>query len=227
MRDIILDGKKIQVDIVHKPIKHAYIRIKDRNSIFVTAGLHFSEQALSDLIRRHQQKLIRMLNSIQAQPLYEANQTAIFGKLFQIEERESSKTTIVVDHDRVVIAGKRKDLRWKALERYYQQEVINAATDLLADMNESLGQEIRLSGIILKSQRMKTQLGSCMPAKRIIKLNSILGRFERRYLQAILIHELIHLQIRGHQEDFYRFLYRYLPNYHILRKELLAFLKQM
>lgn len=227
MWDWVVDARHIRIEVIRKPIKHAYIRVKEKNCLLVTAGNQVSDQAIRDLIQKHRRKLIRMLNSVETKPLTDANQIAVFGVSFHIEEVEAERSSLTIESQRIILYGKRKDLRLKALERFYQKVVIDAATEMLADLDQSLGRDIRLTAITLKSQRMKSQLGSCIPAKRIIKLNSLLGRLDKRYCRAILIHELIHLQIAGHQADFYRLMERYLPEYRVLRRELLAILKRI
>jgi hypothetical protein len=227
MAEVKLGNRLITYDVIRKPIKHAYIRVKEKDSLMITCGQHFSEQALVNLICRHQTKLIRMLDSIRANPIYDPHQIRFFGKEYALEERLGSHSDIWIETDRMVICGKRKDLRLRRLEKFYQQEVIQAATEMLADLNDTLGREIRLTAITLKCQRMRSQLGSCIPSRRIIKLNSVLGEVDLRYCRAILIHELIHLQIGGHQNDFYQMMERYLPNYRRLRKELMDYLRNM
>jgi len=69
-------------------------------------------------------------------------------------------------------------------------------------------------------------LGNCNRIKRTIKLNSVLARYEMKYLEAILIHELVHLNVSGHQANFYRLLLKYVPNYRSIKRELVAILKQ-
>jgi predicted metal-dependent hydrolase len=67
---------------------------------------------------------------------------------------------------------------------------------------------------------MKTRLGSCNTPKRKINLNSILARFDIKYLRAVLIHEIVHLKVRNHQKKFYEELLRIEPDYYKLNKEL-------
>ncbi len=84
--------------------------------------------------------------------------------------------------------------------------------------NRSL--DIDISDLIIRSQLMKTRLGSCNTPKRKINLNSILARFDIKYLRAVLIHEIVHLKVRNHQKKFYEELLRIEPDYYKLNKEL-------
>ena len=60
---------------------------------------------------------------------------------------------------------------------------------------------------------------------QVIKLNSILARFDIKYLRAVLIHEIVHLKVKNHQKAFYDVLLKYEPNYRHIRKELTNILK--
>ena len=56
--------------------------------------------------------------------------------------------------------------------------------------------------------------------KRIVKLNTILARFNQAYTKIILIHELIHLKVHNHQNDFYHYIDKLIPNYRVYKSEL-------
>ncbi|OQX93192.1 MAG: hypothetical protein B6I17_03805 [Tenericutes bacterium 4572_104] len=77
-----------------------------------------------------------------------------------------------------------------------------------------------VDNVSYKTQLMKSRYGSCIPKKRIIKLNTLLARFKEKYLKTILIHELIHLEVHNHQEEFYYYMNKLVPQYKIIKKEL-------
>lgn len=224
--DTIEIGNRILVlEVVHKPIKHTYIRIKAKNHLLITTSRQTKPDAIKQLIFKNQNKIIRMLDSLKDKPIFAIDKAMIFGVEYPILYREGIKSRVTLNPEELIVYGSRWDLQAKSIEKLYEKLVVDTAKSILEPLKTNLGTEWDLEGIMLKSQRMKTQLGSCIPSKRIIKLNSVLGRFDQKYLRMILIHELIHLKVSGHQANFYRLLLRYIPNYRMLRKELLEKLK--
>ena len=75
-------------------------------------------------------------------------------------------------------------------------------------------------------QRMKTKWGSCNIADKRIWLNLELAKKPPQCLEYILVHELVHLHERNHNQNFKELMDRFLPDWRtrrdILKKEPLA-----
>jgi predicted metal-dependent hydrolase len=62
-------------------------------------------------------------------------------------------------------------------------------------------------------KRMKTRWGTCNIASCRLWLNLELARKPEECLEYILVHELLHLLERSHNEKFYRHMDHLLPNW--------------
>lgn len=69
---------------------------------------------------------------------------------------------------------------------------------------------------------MTTRWGSCTPATGRIRLNLRLGLMDPRFLEYVLVHELMHLWVSGHGDEFRRRMDVALPQWRRLRRELNA-----
>jgi len=67
---------------------------------------------------------------------------------------------------------------------------------------------------------MKTRWGSCNIEQRRIWLNLELAKKPPEFLEYILVHELLHLHERNHNERFKRLLEQFLPNWRTSQKTL-------
>ncbi|MDQ1454095.1 MAG: hypothetical protein QOK38_3961, partial [Acidobacteriaceae bacterium] len=67
-------------------------------------------------------------------------------------------------------------------------------------------------------QRMKTKWGSCNQGSRTIRLNTDLARKPRECLEYIVVHEMAHLLVRHHNDQFGMLMDRHLPNWKQLRQ---------
>ncbi len=227
MFEIHIGRHRVRCQVIYKPIRHTYIRIKDQDLLQISTPRHTQIEAIRNLILKNEPKLTRMLESVQAKPIFAFESTWLWGHKYPIQLIGGKKARVAFKGDYLECAGTDKDLMLVALEEFYVREVITRATELMQSFQKEMASDIDISHVTLKSQRMKSRLGSCIPQKKIIKLNSILARLSPIYIRAILIHELVHLNVSNHQAAFYRLLLKYEPDYRRLRKELLKEMKMI
>ena len=72
----------------------------------------------------------------------------------------------------------------------------------------------------VKARYMKSRWGVCNSKTKIITLNSILALLDKKYLDYVVLHEIIHLKVSNHGRDFYNLMDLYMPNWKQIRKEL-------
>ena len=82
---------------------------------------------------------------------------------------------------------------------------------------------MNIEGVTWIVKRMKTRWGSCVEKKKLIQLNLELARLPRRCIEYVIVHELCHLSVHGHNRMFENLITKYLPNWQSLRNELNSF----
>lgn len=90
------------------------------------------------------------------------------------------------------------DNRLKLLNRFYREEMQRSMTKLLPVWQKKLGVEAHSIGI----KKMKTKWGSCNIQTKSIWLNLELAKKPIECMEYILVHELVHLYERHHNERF-------------------------
>lgn len=90
-------------------------------------------------------------------------------------------------------------------EAFGGDEELARRADLLADrwLDGVRATSVRWSG------RMQRRWGSCTPSQGTIRISRRLAAFPAYVLDAILVHELAHLQVPGHGPDFWELAGRY------------------
>jgi len=73
---------------------------------------------------------------------------------------------------------------------------------------------------------MKTAFGLCYAGRNEIVLNTELVMYERKYVQYVILHELVHFYVQNHSKEFYRLFEKLEPNWRYYKKELNALHKQ-
>ncbi|MFA7105993.1 MAG: YgjP-like metallopeptidase domain-containing protein, partial [Candidatus Izemoplasmatales bacterium] len=167
------------------------------------------------------QRFILKTRVIPENSLYNQDKMLIWGREYNVIKFDGKKLKI---EDNTVYFPERFDE--KNIEDFYRKQTIKLAISMIDEELVYSIKDIDLSNLIVKAQLMKSRLGSCHSTKRIIKLNSILARFDEKYLRAVLVHEIVHLRVGNHQTKFYQLLEKYIPDYRILSKQLNNLVKQ-
>ncbi len=102
------------------------------------------------------------------------------------------------------------------LNDWYRAELKKIIPELLRKWEPIIGKEADDWGI----KKMKTKWGSCNIEKRRIWLNLELAKKPLECLEYILVHELVHLHERNHNERFKALLDQFLPNWKTSQKTL-------
>lgn len=74
---------------------------------------------------------------------------------------------------------------------------------------------------------MKSRWGSFNPRTHHVRLNTSLVHFHPRYLEYVLVHEMVHFDVRGHGPQFQRRMDRHLPDWKDRRRTLHATADQL
>ena len=116
-----------------------------------------------------------------------------------------------------VKAGASVDVKEKLLNSWYREELKKEIPILLEKWEPIIGEKVNAWGV----RKMKTKWGSCNIEQRKISLNLELAKKPPECLEYIIVHELVHLLERNHNDRFRGFMEKYLPKWRA-RRELLS-----
>lgn len=219
MDRIILSGRLIPVQIVFKKIRHTYLRIKPDKSLLITTSKRTSESSIEAFILSNEHKIIKSINQF-SEPLTPliSDKIKVFGQEFAAIYNPNLKSSWIFDGQ--VFYYKNESKKLTALKSFYAKLVIEKSYKLLEKWHPVISKDFNVDRILIKSRFMRSQFGSCQSSKRLINMNSVLACFDMTFLETILIHELVHIKVQNHGIEFYNLLYKYVPNYTSIRKEL-------
>lgn len=95
------------------------------------------------------------------------------------------------------------------LENYYRQVLREKIQTCINQYEKILNESIQG----FKIQKMKRIWGSCNIAKRTLLFNLELAKAPSEGIEYVVVHELLHLKARHHNEYFRDLLSLYLPNW--------------
>lgn len=106
--------------------------------------------------------------------------------------------------------------RHEVMQEWYRQRL----KDILPPMISKWEKEMRIKVDDWQIKKMKTKWGSCNTNARRIWLNLELAKKPVRCIEYIVVHELVHLLERHHNEYFVAYMDKYLPQWKQLKVEL-------
>jgi predicted metal-dependent hydrolase len=145
----------------------------------------------------------------------------VLGKRYRLQliERDAKPEVVLLKSGKLklyVRAGSSVESKELILNAWYREELKRLIPDLLDKWQPVVGRKAKDWGI----KRMKTKWGSCNTEARRIWLNLELAKKPLVCLEYILVHELVHLHERRHNQRFKDILDRCMPNWRVRQKTL-------
>ncbi|OZB42101.1 MAG: metal-dependent hydrolase [Alishewanella sp. 34-51-39] len=188
----------ITLDLQRKPIKNLHISVlPPEGKVRVSAPLKLSDTA----IRMAVVKRIAWIREQQAD--------------FAAQPRQSEREMCTGETHYLWGRGYRLDVA-QILQDWYRTILRKRVEPLIQQWQERIGVTASFVGI----KRMKTKWGSCNPSTGRIWLNLELVKKPPECLEFIIVHELVHLLERHHNERFKALMQQHLPKWPEYRRTL-------
>ncbi len=136
--------------------------------------------------------------------------------LLQIEEVEAPPRVEVQPRRLVLLVrpGSTSEKRQSILASWYRDQLRKEAAILI----DKWEQQLNVQANRLFVQAMTRQWGSCNPKSRNIRLNTQLAQKPKGCLDYVVLHELAHLSVPSHGEEFIALLDSHLPDWEERRR---------
>ncbi len=219
----------MEVSVLRKAIRHLRLGVYPPDGrVRVAAPLAVSDAAIRLAILSRLEWIRRQLARFEGQPR-PSGQEMISGeshfflgqgyRLNVIPRQGPSRVALSGSTASVDLyirpAATRQD-RARVLQRWYRQELRELIPPLLARWQPVLGVQAAEWGV----KRMRTRWGSCNIRARRIWLSLELVRKPVECLEYVLVHELVHLLERRHNQRFISYMDQFLPTWRLARAEL-------
>jgi len=226
--DYSIDVRGTAVDVVHKDIKHVYIRVYPPNGrVRVSAPHRFERRAvrmavISRLGWIHRQRAKFLDQDRQPRPEFVTGESHFFGgRRYRLDVTEQSGPPSVrlVDNSTMAMCvrpGADRNVREAVLDRWYRRHLRNRLPVLVAKWEPEMG--VRVNEVRIR--KMKTRWGTCNPDARRIWLNLELARKPASCLEYVVVHEMVHLIERRHNDRFRKLMDRFMPLWRSHRDDL-------
>ena len=215
----------LSVEVTVKPIKNLYLSVVPPDgSVRISApeGMspdHVRAYAIGKLgwIRRQQTRLAGQQRESPRQ-VVERESHHLWGRRLLLQIQEVNTAPRIEVHPRRLVLFIRPsataEKRQSILAAWYRKELRSEAATLINTWQKRL--DVQANKLFI--QAMTRKWGSCNPKSRNIRLNTQLAQKPKGCLEYVVLHELAHLRVPSHGEEFVALLDSHLPDWQERRR---------
>lgn len=217
----------ITVDVVKKKIKNLHLAVyPPTGRVRIAAPLQTNDEAIrlfaiSKLgwIKRHQ-KTFANQDRESAREFVSGESHYFNGKRFLLKVIEQNETPkVVMQHKKIelyVKQGSTTKQKATVLNEWFREQLKNQIPELIEKWEGTMKVKLNNWGV----KQMKTKWGTCNIEEKRIWLNLELAKKPTRCLEYIIVHEMVHLLERHHNDSFVSHMDKYFPQWRICKMEL-------
>jgi len=217
----------LEISIERKDIKNLHIGVYPPNgTIRIATPLRLNDEAVRlavisrlSWIKKQQQSFLNQARQSKRE-MISGESHYLFGKRYLLEIRyESSKYQIIKKHSKLQLYVKKNTTiknRLKVLEKFYRENLTLELEKLIFKWEQIVGVKINL----WKIQKMKTMWGSCNIKNKQLIFNLELAKVPIECIEYIVLHEILHLLERHHNEYFRSLMDKYMSDWQIRKESL-------
>lgn len=218
----------ITVDVIYKDIKNIHLAVyPPAGRVRIAVPLKTNEDAIRLFVITRlawiKRKQSEFKNQERQSPREFKNREShyFFGKryLLNIIEEEAppkivlrSKTHIDLYVRPNTDAGK----KYEIMNEWYRKQIKLIIPDLIIKWEKKIGVQVEEWQVKI----MRTKWGACNIEKKRIWINLELAKKPIHCLEYIIVHEMVHLLERHHNQQFMDYMDRFLPNWRQYKSEL-------
>lgn len=220
----------LKVDVVRKQIKNLHLGVyPPRGRVRVAAPLGLTRDAVRLAVIDKLSWIKRQRAKFEAQPRQSVRELVsgethyFLGRRYRLRVIERSGRAEVVQNGKhgiilYVRPHSDRECRERLLLEWYRVQLKELAGPLLTKWQKTLHVQVSSWGV----RKMKTKWGSCNPLTGHVLVNLELAKKPVQCLEYVIVHELVHLLERKHNDRFIALIDKHLPNWKQYRDELNA-----
>lgn len=223
-----LDVSPFSLEVVRKRIKHIYFRVyPHQKKILVSVPIRLSHEELEKAVLSKKEWLLRQIKraeSHQPQKLLKfLTENAVWfrGRQYPVKicPAAGSGRRTVLENGRIKIDIKRgasPEQAEKRLENWLRKQLTREIGILVEKWVPAIGVKVAEYRV----RKMKTRWGSCNIRVRRIWLNLALVHLPVEFLEYVVVHEMVHLLERKHNQRFKSYMDIFIPDWRQMKAQM-------
>jgi predicted metal-dependent hydrolase len=220
---VTLNISGIPIEICKKNIKNMHLYVKPPNgNVTVSAPLTMNDEAIERFVRTKagwiKQQVAKFDNQArQSEREYVSGETMyVWGKQYYVQTVYGGRNSLTLSGDKAVLTVRREstaEQREKFVREWYRGLLKAEITRLLPKWEKITG----LKASNWQTKYMTTRWGTCSTKTGKIWLNLQLAKKTPECLEYIILHELVHLVEKKHDERFISLMNKFMPMWREVR----------
>ncbi len=222
-----IELREISIDVEQKDIKNIHLSVYPPNG---RVKISAPKRMDLDTIRvfaisklkwiRKKQKVFENQDRESPREYLSKESHYFWGKRYLLKITENNeKPKVTLKHSQIELfirPNTSTEKRQEIIGEWYRSKIKNVVPDIIDKWEKRIGVSSNKFGI----KKMRTKWGTCNIESKRIWLNLELAKKPIGCLEYIVVHELIHLLERNHNDRFRRYLEKYMPKWKYYRDEL-------
>ena len=213
----IKENKFIEYELVIND-KYPFLDEIKNKIVYLNVRKKYDKEEVKRFIDRHFEHWYLMINDKEYKKFYGKKVVHYLGKPYFAKIKKADKDEVVFSKDTITLYCKNntitqhKAIYRKCLKKAVEETIVKLYYEMQNDFNDIIIPKIIVKG--LKGER-------CLGYNEgdLICIERDLGRYDEKYIKAVLYHELCHCYIREHNEAFYKLLDKKMKNGSKIDKE--------
>ena len=223
IKEIVLNGKRIEYELQRKDVKNINLRIKADRTIFLSANPHVSEQIIEDFIESKSGYILKALAHYEELAKYAPKpKQYIDGETFRIlghDRRlkvvEGNTNKVESDESYITLTVKNPSdyvLKKKTIDKW----LMGICKDIVQSLCDAIYPKFQKYGIAyptIRYRNMISRWGSCQPKRCVLTFNYALIEAPVSCIEYVVMHEFTHFLQPNHSRKFYQQLAMFMPDW--------------
>jgi len=207
----------IPIEVCKKNIKNMHLYVKPPNGrVTVSAPLSMNDKAIERFVRTKsswiKKQIAKFDNQLrQSEREYVSGETFyVWGRQYYLHVEYSNKNSLALSGDKALLTVRKEstaEQRENYVREWYRVKLKAEIVNLLPKWEQVTG--LKPTG--WQTKYMTTRWGTCNPKSGKIWLNLQLAKKTPECLEYVILHELIHLVEKAHNERFISLMDKYMP----------------
>lgn len=217
----------LEIQIVRKNIKNLYLRVYPPDGqVRIVCPQKLDDATIKQLIDTKIPWIEQKRAKFQAQPPKSPRQYITGESCYFKGDRYLLNVIYHQAPPKVILESAQLNLyvrygsidaqREKVLTNWYRQQLKAELPSLIAKWEKTIGVQINDWGV----KKMKTRWGTCNPQAKRIWLNLELIKQPQHCLEYVIVHELVHLLERKHNDRFWHYVSMFMPQWQQYQEKL-------
>lgn len=216
----------IPIEVCKKNIKNMHLYVKPPNGfVTVSAPLTMSDDAIERFVRTKASWIKKQVAKFDSQARqsereYVSGETLyVWGKQYYLQIKFGSKNTLVLTGDKAILTVSKESTpqqRENFVREWYPEQLKAEITRLLPKWEKIT--DSQATG--WQTKYMTTRWGTCNTKTGKIWLNLQLAKKTPECLEYVILHELVHLTEKNHNERFILLMDKFMPMWREVKTKL-------